>query len=96
MDATKIIDKIEIFDDYLLNKTNSGATSANQLQPQQTQQTNACTNIVSIKSSYLKSLSYLVVSLTDAGTIIYLIRALLETKPNFYFVIKRHILLYVI
>ena len=61
VDATKIIDKIDVFDDYLLNKTVSATSS------QQQQTTNACTNIISIKSSYLKSLSYLVVSLTDTG-----------------------------
>jgi len=66
VDATKIIDKIDVFDDYLLNKTVSAVTSSSQQQQQQ-QTTNACTNIISIKSSYLKSLSYFVVSLTDTG-----------------------------
>ena len=80
VDATKIIDKIDVFDDYLLNKTVS-ATSSQQQQQQQT--TNACTNIISIKSSYLKSLSYLVVSLTDTGK-------LFKIRSRFLFIVLKN------
>jgi len=73
VDAMKIIEKIEVFDDFLLNQSSKAASKIELTQnipPAQTPQTTLNTNIISVRSSFLKTMAYLVVSITDAGYVI--------------------------
>ena len=72
-----VVDKLDIYDDIFTAQQSvkppgpGGKPDLNQsqLQSQLNQQTNLNTNIVSINSSLIKSLTYLVVSITDSGKI---------------------------
>ena len=74
VDAMKLIDKVEVTDDFLLIQSTKAVSKTEMTQSItsiiQTQPTNLNTNIVSIQSGFLKSMTYLVVSITDAGYII--------------------------
>ena len=70
-----VVDKIELYDDCLLNSNVKAVSKPDlgqsQIASQLQAQTTLNTNIISVHSCLFKSLAYLVISLTDTGIIRY-------------------------